>query len=166
MKQSQSYAFDILTTLFVSCACFYICFQSFFKVFKVSRTRLIFWQLYLYHVLVFTFVFKVFKQASHRLKDNSGFHWIYRPFIHLKSFFFQNFKSFAREENIIYTFYLFGGKTERNEVSKWKHWKFNIAIEGINFFFWISDNRPWHFLRWRVYIFLGWTFACYFMRRV
>ena len=29
---------------------------------------------------------------------------------------------------MIYTIYLFGGKTERNEVSKRKHWKFNIAI--------------------------------------
>ena len=26
--------------------------------------------------------------------------------------------------------YLFGGKTERNEVSKGKHWKFNIAIDN------------------------------------
>ena len=48
----------------------------------------------------------------------------------------------------IYTFYLFGGKTEKNEVSKWKHWKFNIVINGIDFFFCISDNQPWHFLRW------------------
>ena len=29
MKQIKSYAFDSLTTLFVPCACFYICFQSF-----------------------------------------------------------------------------------------------------------------------------------------
>ena len=92
MKQSQSYAFDILTTLFVSCACFYICFQSFFKVFKVSRTRLIFWQLYLYHVLVFTFVFKVFKQASHRLKDNSGISLNLQAVYPSKIFFFSKFQ--------------------------------------------------------------------------
>ena len=90
------------------------------------------------------------------------FHWIYRPFIYLKSFFFK-IPNHLLEKKIIYTFYLFGGKTERNEVSKWKHWKFNIAIEGIYFFFCISDNRPWHFPRWRVYVLLGWTFPCYFL---
>ena len=57
------------------------------------------------------------------------FHWIYGPFIF--KFFFFKFQIICSRRKIIYTFYLFGGKTERNEVSKWKHWKLSIAIKGI-----------------------------------
>ena len=34
---------------------------------------------------------------------------------------------FLKKENNLHL-YLFGGKIERNEVSKQKHWKFNIGI--------------------------------------
>ena len=96
------------TTVFVPCACFYICFQ-----------------------------------ASHYLKDNSGIslnlHAVYLK--HL----FSNFQIICSRRKIIYTFYLFGGKTERNNVCQRKHWKFNIAIKGIYFFIFVYDNRPRHF---------------------
>ena len=52
-----------------------------------------------------------------------AFHWIYKPFIY--NIFFQ-IGHLLEKEN---TFYFFGGKTERNEVSKRKHWKFNVAID-------------------------------------
>ena len=42
--------------------------------------------------------------------------------------FFANFQIILSRRKIIYAFYLFGGKIERNEVSKQKHWKFNIDI--------------------------------------
>ena len=43
---------------------------------------------------------------------------------------------------MVFFFYLLSGKTERNEMSKRKHWKFNNAMKGIYFFFCIYDNRP------------------------
>ena len=44
------------------------------------------------------------------------FHWIYKPFIY--NIFFQiSMQINCSRRKIIYTFYLFGGKTERNEVS-------------------------------------------------
>ena len=81
------------------------------------------------------------------------FQWIYKPFIF--KIFFKISKSFPREEKF-YTFYIFGGKTERNEVTKRKHWKFNIAIEGIYFFFCLYGNRPWYFFRCRFFVLFGW----------
>ena len=82
----------------------------------MTRTRLNLRQLYLYLVIVFTFVLKLLKQASHCLNDNGG--------ISLNSqavfFFFFNFQTISSRRKIIYTFYLFGAKTERNEVSKRK----------------------------------------------
>ena len=97
-----------------------------------SVVRVWYFDIFICIMCLFLHLFSKFLNKLHTvLRIIVVFHWIYRPFIHLKSFFFQNSKSFAREENIIYTFYLFGGKTERNEVSKWKHWKFNIAIEGM-----------------------------------
>ena len=92
-------------------------------------------------VLVFTFIFKLFIQLHSILRIINVFHWVYKPFIF--KIFFQISKLFAREGKTIYTFYLFGGKTERNKVSKPKHWKFKIAMKGIYFFFCIYDNRPW-----------------------
>ena len=91
------------------------------------------------------------------------FQWIYKPFIF--KIFFKISKSFPREGKF-YTFYIFGGKTERNEVTKRKHWKFNIAIKCIYFFFCIYGNRPWHFFRCRFFVLFGWTFACHFLGRV
>ena len=46
----------------------------------------------------------------------------------IKSFFL-NFQIIWSKRKIIYIFYVFGGKPERNEESKRKHWKFNIAIQ-------------------------------------
>ena len=58
-----------------------------------------------------------------------------------------------------------GVLTERNEVSKRKHGKFNIAIKSI-YFFCLYDNRPWHFFRCQFFVFFGWTFAYHFLGRV
>ena len=55
--------------------------------------------------------------------------------------------------------------TERNEVSKRKHGKFNIAIKSI-YFFCIYDNRPWRFFRCQFFVSFGWTFAYHFLGRV
>ena len=55
--------------------------------------------------------------------------------------------------------------TGRNEVSKRKHGKFNIAIKSI-YFFCIYDNRPWRFFRCQFFVFFGWTFAYHFLGRV
>ena len=99
-------------------------------------------------VLVFTFIFKLFIQLHTILRIIEVFHWVYKPFI-FKIFFLSNFQIICSRRKKIYTFYLFGGKTERNKVSKQKHWKFKIAMKGIYFFFCVYDNRPWHFLRCR-----------------
>ena len=48
-------------------------------------------------------------------------------------------------------------------MSKRKHWKFNIAIKDIHFFFCIYDNRPWYFFRCRFFFLFGWTFAWHFL---
>ena len=42
----------------------------------------------------------------------------------------------------------------------------HVVFEGIYFFFCICDNRPWHFLRYRFSVLLGWTLACHFLGRV
>ena len=42
------------------------------------------------------------------------FHWIYNPFIYNN--LFSNFQIICSRKKIIYTFYLFGRKTERNET--------------------------------------------------
>ena len=38
-KQGQSYTFEPSTTFFVTCACFYICFQTFLLVNKLHTNR-------------------------------------------------------------------------------------------------------------------------------
>ena len=67
-----------------------------------------------------------------------------------------------KNENNIYLLPLWW-QTERNEVSKQKHWKFNIAIKGIYFFLYIYDNRPLHFFCCRFFVFFSWVFACHFL---
>ena len=108
-------------------------------------------------MLVFTFVFKLFKQTSHYLKGNIGISLNLQA-VYLKNLF-SNFEIICSRRKIIYTFYIFGGKTKRNEVTKRKHWKFNIAIQGIYFFFCIYDNRPWHVFRCRSFVLFGWIFS-------
>ena len=58
----------------------------------------------------------------------------------LRYFFLSNFQIICSRRKKIYTFYLFGGKTERNKVSEQKHWKFKMAMKGIYFFFCVYDN--------------------------
>ena len=130
---------------------------------KVSRTHLNLRQLYLYIVLVFTSVFKLLNKLHTILRIIVVFHWIYKPFIF--KIFFSNFQIICSRRKIIYSPYLFGGKIERNELSKRKLWKFNIAIKGVYFFFWIYDNRPCHFFRCRFFVLFDWTFAYHFMGR-
>ena len=116
-------------------------------------------------VLVFTFIFKLFIQLHTILRIIDVFHWVYKPFI-FKIFFLSNFQIICSRRKKIYTFYLFGGKTERNKVSEQKHWKFKMAMKGIYFFFCIYDNRLWHFFRCRYFVLFGWTFPCHFLGRV
>ena len=113
----------------------------------VSRTRLNLRRLYLYLVLVFTFVFNLLNKLHTIIRIIDVFHWVYKPSIF--NIFVQIFQIICSRRKIIYTFYLFGDKTERNEVLQQKHWKFNIAFKDIYFFSRIYDNRPWHFLRCR-----------------
>ena len=115
-------------------------------------------------MLVFTFVVKLLNKLHTILRIIVVFHWIYKPFIF--KIFFSNFQIICSRRKIIYSPYLFGGKIERNEVSKRKLWKFNIAIKGVYFFFCIYDNRPCHFFCCRFFDLFGWTFACHFMGRV
>ena len=70
-------------------------------------------------IIVFSVLFKLFKQASHYLKDNSDISLNVQAvyLLHL----FSNFQIICSRRKVRYTFYLFGGKTERNEVSKRKH---------------------------------------------
>ena len=91
-----------------------------------------------------------------------AFHW---KFI-LTEQLFSNLQIICSRRKIIYSFYLFDGKTEKNEVSKGKHGKFHIASKGIYFFFCICDNRPWRFFRCRFFVLFGWTLACHFLSRV
>ena len=114
----------------------------------VSRTRLNLRRLY-FSLCLFLHLFSNFLYKLHTiLRIIDVFHWVYKPFI-FKIFFLSNFQIICSRRKKIYTFYLFGGKTERNKVSKQKHWKFKIAMKGIYFFFCVYDNRPWHFLRCR-----------------
>ena len=107
---------------------------------KVSRTHLNLRQLYLYLVLIFIFFFKLFKQASHYLKDNSES--LNLQAVYLKHLF-SNLQIICSGRKIIYTFNnLVCGTTQRNEVSKRKHWKLNIAIKCIYFFFCIWQSDP------------------------
>ena len=108
-------------------------------------------------MLVFTFFFKIFKQTSHYLKGNIGISLNLQA-VYLKNVF-SNFEIIRSRRKIICTFCIFGGKTKRNEVTKRKHWKFNIAIQGIYFFFCIYDNRPWHVFRCRSFVLFGWIFS-------
>ena len=87
------------------------------------------------------------------------FHWINKPFI-FNIFNFPN--NLLKNENNIYLLPLWW-QTERNEVSKQKHWKFNIAIKNIYFFLYIYDNRPLHFFCCRFFVLFSWVFACHFL---
>ena len=105
---------------------------------KVSRIHLNLRQLYLYLVLIFTFVFKLFHTI---LRIIGELHGIYKPFIW--NIFFSNCQIICPGGKIIYTFNnLVCGTTERNEVSKRKHWELNIAIKCIYFFFCIWQSTP------------------------
>ena len=107
---------------------------------KVSRTHLNLRRLYLYLVVIFIFFFKLFKQASHYLKDNSES--LNLQAVYLKHLF-SNLQIICSGRKIIYTFNnLVCGTTQRNEVSKRKHWKLNIAIKCIYFFFCIWQSDP------------------------
>ena len=107
---------------------------------KVSRTHLNLRRLYLYLVLISIFFFKLFKQASHYLKDNSES--LNLQAVYLKHLF-SNCQIICPGGKIIYTFNnLVCGTTERNEVSKRKHWELNIAIKCIYFFFCIWQSTP------------------------
>ena len=70
-------------------------------------------------IIVFSVLFKLFKQASHYLEDNSDISLNVQAvyLLHL----FSNFQIICSSRKVRYNFYLFGGKTERNEVSKRKH---------------------------------------------
>ena len=83
---------------------------------KVSRTHLNLRRLYLYLVVIFIFFFKLFKQASHYLKDNSES--LNLQAVYLKHLF-SNLQIICSGRKIIYTFNnLVCGTTQRNEVSK------------------------------------------------
>ena len=128
----------------------------------VSRTRLNLRRLY-FSLCLFLHLFSNFLYKLHTLlRIIDVFHWVYKPFI-FKIFFLSNFQIICSRRKKIYTFYLFGGKTERNKVSKQKHWKFKIAMKGIYFFFCVYDNRPWHFLRCRFLSCLVELFLAIFM---
>ena len=113
--------------------------------------------------LVFIFVFKLFVQASHYIKDNRWFHWVYKPFI--LNIFYRISKSFSREGKQFTPLTSLVAKL-KEIVCKQKHWKFKIAMKGIYFFFCVYDNRPWHFFRCRYFVLFGWTFSCHFLGRV
>ena len=130
----------------------------------VSRARLSLRRLY-FSLCLFLHLFSNFLYKLHTiLRIIDVFHWVYKPFIF--NIFFQISKLFAREGKQFTPFTSFGGKTERNKVSKPKHRKFKIAMKGIYFFFCVYDNRPWHFFRCRYFVFFGWTFPCHFLGRV
>ena len=104
----------------------------------VSRTRLNLRRLY-FSLCLFLHLFSSFLYKLHTiLRIIDVFHWVYKPFIF--KIFFSNFQIICSRRKTIYTFYLFGGKTERNKVSKPKHWKFKIAMKGI-YFFWSHLSR-------------------------
>ena len=68
----------------------------------------------------FYICFQTFLNKLHTiLRDNSGISLNLQA-VYLKHLF-SNFQIICSRRKIIYTFHLFGGKTERNEVSKRKH---------------------------------------------
>ena len=94
---------------------------------KVSRTRLNLRQLFLYLHICFQTFLHVNKLHTN-LKDKQRYFTKFTSRLSITSFFKLVICS---RRKIIYTFYLIGGKTERNEVSKQKHLKFNVAIDTI-----------------------------------
>ena len=82
-----------------------------------------------------------FQTFSHYLKDNRGTS-LNLLAVYLKHLF-SNCQIICPGGIIIYTFNnLVCGTTERNEVSKRKHWELNIAIKCIYFFFCIWQSTP------------------------
>ena len=86
------------------------------------------------------------------------FHLIYKPFIFV--IYFQILNHLLAKENNLHLLPLWWQNWKR------KHWKLNVTIKGIYFFFCIYDNLPWHLFLCRFFVFFGWTLACHFLDRV
>ena len=101
-----------------------------------------------------------FQTFSHYLKDNRGTSLNLQA-VYLKHLF-SNCQIICPGGKIIYTFNnLVCGTTERNEVSKRKHWELNIAIKCIYFFFCIGQSTR-HFFCCRFFVLFDWTLLTIF----
>ena len=118
-------------------------------------------------MLVFTFVFKLFKQVSHYLRDNNGISLNLQA-VYFKHLFFKlNFQIICSRGKIAPLISLVAKLKEMKCPSvSHRNWRLNIAIKGIYFIFCIYGNRPWHFFCCRFFVLSGWTFACHFLGRV
>ena len=58
-RQGQSYTFESSTTLFVPCACFYICFQTFLNKFHTILGIIV-----VFHWIYKPFIFNIFFQIK------------------------------------------------------------------------------------------------------
>ena len=84
-------------------------------------------------IIVFSVLFKLFKQASHYLEDNSDISLNVQSvyLLHL----FSNFQIICSRGKVRYTFYLFGGKTEEMKCP-------SESTNGLKVF--ISSLVGWH----------------------
>ena len=88
----------------------------------VSHTRLNLRRLYLYLVLVFTFVFNLLNKLHTISRIIDVFHWVYKPSILI--IFVQIFQIICSRRKIIYTFYLFWWQN-------WKKWGSSKSTESL-----------------------------------